>query len=128
MRAQLRICAPVAATAVLLTGLVAVSASPAAGRTPGHTKKQAERNLPRVVAHKWGRRLPDLVDPRTGLLKDNVRSICRGRGQLLHGKRFRRFACIVRPWPFRTQQQLHVMYRAFSNNRFSIRRTTVRPS
>jgi hypothetical protein len=122
MRVRLRICASVALTAVLMMGLVAVSASPAASPRAGHTKKQAERNLLRVAALRWSHgRIPDLIDARTGLLKDNVRSICRGRGRLLHGKRFHRFACVLRPWPFQAQQELHVTYLALSNTRFAVR-------
>jgi hypothetical protein len=110
-------------TAVLVVALVAASVSPATGLRSGHTKKQAERNVLRVAAQRWGHvRIPDLVDARTGLLKDNVRSICRGRGGMLQGKRFNRFACVLRPWPFQTRQQLQVTYRALSNTRFQLRR------
>jgi hypothetical protein len=122
MRLCLRISIPVALMGVLLMAPAAASASPAAGPRLGHTKKQAERNLLRVAAQRWGHgRIPDLVDARTGLLKDNVRSICRGRGGMLHGKRFNRFACVLRPWPFQTRQQLHVTYRALANMRFQLR-------
>jgi hypothetical protein len=103
--------------------LLAASASPAANQLSGHTKKQAERNLLRVAAQSWRHgRMPDLVDARTGLLKDNVRSICRGQGSMLRGKRFNHFACVLRPWPFQTRQQVHVTYRAVSNTRFQLRR------
>ena len=83
MGVRLRICAPVAGTAVLVVmALLAASASPAANQLSGHTKKQAERNLLRVAAQSWRHgRMPDLVDARTGLLKDNVRSICSGRDE-----------------------------------------------
>jgi hypothetical protein len=121
MGVRLRICAPVAVTAVLVIALVAASASPASGSRPGHTKKQAERNVLRVAAKRWGDgRIADLLDARTGLLKDNVRSICRGRGSMLQGKRFNRFACVLRPWPFLTRQQFQLMYRALSNTRFQL--------
>jgi hypothetical protein len=121
MRAQLRIHASIA-LATMILGLVGMSVSPAAGATSGHTKKQAERNLLRVAATRWSHgRISGLVDARTGLLKDNVRSICTGQGSVLKGKRFHSFACVLRPWPFRARQELHVTYRALSSTRFQLR-------
>jgi hypothetical protein len=124
---RLRIRVPVAAAAVILMGLVVVTASSAATGTTAHTKLQAERNLLRVAAQRWGHaRIPDLVDARTGLLKNNVRSICRGQGGGQKGKRFHRFACVLRPWPFQTRQELHLTYRALSSTRFQLRWVRVR--
>jgi hypothetical protein len=122
MEVRLRICTPVALAAVLMMGLVAGPASPAANAGLGHTKEQAELNLLRVAAQSQGHgRIPDVIDARTGLLKDNVRSICSGRGRVLKHKRFRRFACILRPWRFQVRQELHVTYRALSDTRFHLR-------
>jgi len=122
MGVRLRICTPVASATVLIMGLVAVPTSPAASAGLGHTKKQAELNLLRMAAQSRGHgRIPELVDERTGLLKNNVRSICSGRGHVLKGKRFREFACVLRPWPFRVRQELHVTYRALSSTRFHLR-------
>jgi hypothetical protein len=122
----MKLASRISVRAVLYVSLVGVVfAAPAfhAGSPgAGHTKRQAERNLLRVTAEKLGhQRIPDLVDARTGLLKDNVRSICRGQGRVLQGKRFRRFACILRPWPFHRRQELHVAYRALSSTRFHLR-------
>jgi hypothetical protein len=104
----MKLASRVSVVAILYVSLVgAVFAAPefhAGSPGAGHTKRQAERNLLRVTAEKLGhQRLPDLVDARTGLLNDNVRSICSGRGRVLQGKRFSRFACILRPWPFDTR-------------------------
>jgi hypothetical protein len=51
-------------------------------------------------------RIINVDDARTGLLKNNVRSTCSGRGRVLKGKRFRHLTCILRLWPFRVQQEL----------------------
>jgi hypothetical protein len=122
----MKLASRISVLAVLYVSLVgAVFAAPefhAVSPSAGHTKRQAERNLLRVTADELGhQRIPDLVDARTGLLSDNVRSICSGRGRVLQGKRFSRFACILRPWPYQTRQELHVTYRALSNTRFHVR-------
>jgi hypothetical protein len=122
----MKLASRISVLAVLYLSLVgAVFAAPefqAGSPAAGHTKRQAERNLLRVTAENLDhQRIPDLVDARTGLLKDNVRSICSGRGRVLQGTRFRRFACILRPWPFQTRQELHVAYRALSSTRFHLR-------
>jgi hypothetical protein len=41
---------------------------------------------------------------------------------MMRGKQFNRFACVLRPWPYQTGQQLQVTYRALSNTRFQLRR------
>ena len=67
-------------TPLALVGTAAPVA--AAVTTPAHTKKQAEINVLRVVAQKFGaRRLPGLVNPRTHLLADNTEAVCYGRGK-----------------------------------------------
>jgi hypothetical protein len=85
----------------------------------GHTKQQAERNLLQIAERSWkSERLPDLIDPSTYLLRDNVRAICEGRGQELHDCRFRLFRCVLEPWPAHGRQELYVTYRALANGRF----------
>jgi hypothetical protein len=122
----MKVTSRISVLAVLYASLVgAAFAAPefhAGSPGAGHTKRQAERNLLRVGEQNLShQRIPDLVDARTGLLKDNVRSICSGRGRLLQGKRFHRFACVLRPWPFQKQHELHVTYCALSNRRFAVR-------
>jgi hypothetical protein len=127
MKLASRISVVVALYVSLVGAVFAAPAFHAGSPGAGHTKRQAERNVLRVAAQDLGhQRIPDLVNARTGLLKDNVRSICNGRGRALQGKRFRRFACILRPWPFQARQELHVTYRALSNRRFQVRWARVR--
>jgi hypothetical protein len=109
-----------ALAAALAATLVAASTSQA--RTPGmpaQTKQTAERNVVRVAPHSWNhRRIAALVDERTGLLRNNVRAICRGRGPRYSGKRYARFVCLLRPWPAAGRQELLVTYRARAHGRF----------
>jgi hypothetical protein len=94
----------------------------AAVTTPAHTKKQAEVNVLRVVAQKFGaRRLRGLVDPRTRLLADNTEAVCYGRGKRRSRNRYSRFACIVRPNVHAARQGLYVSYRALARGHFTIR-------
>jgi hypothetical protein len=103
--------------------LVAVISPVAASvTTPAHTKRQAEVNVLRVVAQKFGaRRLPGLVNPRTHLLADNTESVCYGRGKRRARNRYSRFVCVVRPNLHASRQGLLVGYRALSRGRFTIR-------
>jgi hypothetical protein len=116
---------------LLLAGLLALATSaPAAGiaaRPPAQTKRQAEVNVLRVVAAKWGRRrLPGLVNARTHLLVDNTEAVCRGRGTRYAGKRYSRFVCVVRPHVHTPRQGLYVGYRALPRGRFQVRWLTYR--
>lgn len=101
-----------------------VSASPSQARptrVAAQTKRTAERNVVRVATRSWNhRRIAALVDERTGLLRNNVRAICHGRGQRNSGRRYARFVCVLRPWPVAGQQELFVTYRALSQRRFRI--------
>jgi hypothetical protein len=58
------------------------------------------------------------IDRRTGLLKDNVQVICRGRG-MSAGRRYQRFVCTVRA--HRAGHQLRIAYRAAALDRFYLR-------
>lgn len=84
-------------------------------------KRVAERNVVRIVPRSWPHsRIPMLIDAQTGLLRNNVRASCHGRGERYRGNRYVRFVCVLRPWPLAGQQQLFVTYRAFAHNRFSV--------
>jgi len=107
-------------TPLALVGIAAPVA--AAVTTPAHTKKQAEVNVLRVVARKFGaRRLPGLVNPRTRLLADNTEAVCYGRGKRRASRRYSRFVCVVRPHVHTRGQGLYVSYRASAKGRFRIR-------
>ena len=103
--------------------LVAMAAPVSAAVTiPAHTKKQAEVNVLRVVAQKFGvRRLPGLVDRRTRLLANNTEAVCYGRGKRRASNRYSRFVCVVRPNVHTARQGLFVSYRALARRKFSIR-------
>lgn len=94
----------------------------AAARLPGHTKREAEVNVLRTVAHRWGRRnLPGIVDPHTHLLLDNTEAVCHARGKRRSPKHFARFDCVVRPHVHRRRQGLYVRYRARAHDGFTVR-------
>jgi len=96
---------------------------------PAQTKDVAERNLMRIAPRSWSHsRIPMLVDAETGLLRNNVRSICHGRGERYPGNRFARFVCVLRPWPLAGQKQLFVTYRALARGRFRIHWVRLRPA
>jgi hypothetical protein len=93
-----------------------------AARPTGQTKREAEVNVLRTVARKWGHRsLPGILDPRTHLLLDNTEAVCHARGKPRTARRFTRFACVVRPHAHRRHQGLYVSYRARPNDGFTIR-------
>jgi hypothetical protein len=88
---------------------------------PAHTKDVAERNVMRITPRSWPHsRIPMLIDVQTGLLRNNVRAICQGRGERYRGSRYARFVCVLRPWPLAGQQQLFVTYRASAHGRFRV--------
>jgi hypothetical protein len=102
---------------------VAIVIPPAveAARLPGHTKREAEVNVLRTVARKWGRRsLPGIVNARTHLLLDNTEAVCYGRGKPRAPRRYTRFACVVRPHTHRRRQGLYVSYQTRPNDGFTI--------
>jgi len=106
---------------VVLTVIVTTVASPAAAataRVPAQTKAQAEVKVLRAVARTWRKRIPDLVDPRTHLVRNNTQAICRGRGKRYTGRRYARFVCVIRPQIHRRHEGLYVAYRALRNGRF----------
>lgn len=53
----------------------------------GHTKRQAEANVLKIIPRAWKHsRILGLIDSRTGLLCNNVRPVCNGRGPRSHGR------------------------------------------
>lgn len=120
----MRLAPRISVSAILYLSLVGtVFAAPpfdAGSPRAGHTKSQAERNLLCVAAQNLGKRRHDLVDTRTGLLKNNVRAVCKSRGRR-HGRAgFSRFVCVLRPWPSQGRQELVVTYRALPHARFRL--------
>ena len=83
------------------------------------TKRHAELDVLRLTPRAWKHsRIRDLVDPRSGLLRNNVRAICRGRGKASAGGRYRRFLCVVRRWPAHGRQELYITYRVLAGGAF----------
>jgi hypothetical protein len=75
-------------------------------RPPSHaaTKGDAERAV-LLLAQRYGAtKAPQLVDPATGLLRNNVQAVCRKSTG-------RSFLCVVRPARHRTGEGLYVRYR-----------------
>jgi hypothetical protein len=100
---------------------VAVPAQAHRGSVPAHMKQVAERNVIRIAPRRLPHtRIPMLIDVQTGLLRNNVRAICHGRGERYRGSRYARFVCVLRPWPLAGQQQLFVTYRACAHGRFRV--------
>jgi hypothetical protein len=84
------------------------------------SKSIAERNVLRVTDGSWNhRRIRFLIDRRTGLLKNNVQAVCRGRGKR-HANGYRRFVCVVRPIHHRRHEGLYVSYRILPSGRCRI--------
>jgi hypothetical protein len=109
------------ATVAIATGatLAFVSGAPAQlERTASHSKGVAERNVLRIVPRSWSdKRLAVLIDSRTGLLKNNVQVVCKGRGTQVSARRYRRFVCAIRPFHSSGRQALIVSYRSLSSGR-----------
>lgn len=92
-----------------------------AKQPPAHSKRRAERNVLLLVPRGWNaqaRRL-GLIDSRSNLLRNNVQAVCRGRGQRI-GTRYRRFTCVVKPWPQKGAAGLYLRYLAESRGRFHV--------
>ena len=94
----------------------------APSRAPDPKRVQAERDVLGFLQEERGRRwilrhpggrclLSRLFDPRTLLLRNNTRAICRrARGRQRRG----RFYCIVRPARHRLHEGLHLRYVRYS--------------
>jgi hypothetical protein len=117
MNLRLMIC--IAAFAVSAGVVAAPPASAVPTHVAAHTKRQAEQNVLRIAARSWNHaRIPDLIDPRTQLLRNNVRAICSGRGAQVGKHGYRRFLCVLHPWPARGRQELYVTYRVLPDGGF----------
>lgn len=112
---------------LLLTASLLVTALPpiAAGapvRT--HVKRQAERNVLRVLAHVWPNlsTREKLVDERSGLLRDNIETTCRARHARTE-RRSRSFSCTVRAQLATNLVVLDVRYEVLRRKGFRLRLT-----
>jgi hypothetical protein len=105
---------------MLLVILVAAPSTEGVVSPPGHTKKQAEVNVLRLVAKRWKAwRRSGLVNPHTHLLADNTEAVCSGRGTS-RAKRYQRFLCVVRPHVHHGRQGLWLRYRAIPKGRCKV--------
>jgi len=85
-----------AAIGTLITAALVVTSNSAGtpARAETHTKRAAEAKILQIAARSWNhRRIADLIDRRTGLLRNNVRASCRGRGR--GGGGYHRFICVL---------------------------------
>lgn len=110
-----RLSARTLVVAVLLAAL-AVGVAVAA-RTPAQARAVAERNVLRVLGHNWNpRRIPQLVNARTGLARDNVQATCRHRRHARAGV----YSCVVRPGDPADGTRLYLRYRQLTAKRFVV--------
>lgn len=95
----------------LLVPLAAQSAT-----APTQTKRHAERNLLRAtrMLARWH---VGLVDPRTGLLRQNTTAACTGKGTRRNGG-YHRFVCVLH----HKKTTVRVLYVAQSGNGFEAHR------
>jgi hypothetical protein len=109
-----------AAIGTLVTAALVITSSSAGtpARPATQTKRAAESKILQIAARSWNHhRIADLIDARTGLLRNNVRATCRARGRGDGGGRYHSFVCVLRPWPAKRKQALDVTYRALSHGR-----------
>lgn len=98
--------------AVFLVAGVAVAA-----RTPAQARAVAERNVLRVLGHNWNpRRIPQLVNGRTGLARDNVQATCHRARHTKAGI----FNCVVRPGDRADKTRLYLRYRQLTAKKFVV--------
>jgi hypothetical protein len=102
--------------AALLAAFVAVGVAVAA-RTPAQARAVAERNVLRALGRNWNpRRIPQLVNARTGLARDNVQAKCRRVPHTKAGV----FNCVVRPGDTSDRTRLYLRYRQLTAKRFVV--------
>jgi hypothetical protein len=112
----LRLSARTAIVTVLLSALAAAGVAVAA-RTPPQARAVAERNVLRVLGRNWNpRRIPQLVNARTRLPRDNVQATCH---QTRHAKPGS-FTCVVRPGDRSDRTRLYLRYRQLTAGRFVV--------
>jgi hypothetical protein len=88
-----------------------------AARTPSQARGTAERNVLRVLGRDWNpRRIPQLVNARTGLTRDNVHARCLQKAHAKAGV----FNCVVRPGDPSDHTRLYLRYRQLTPKRFVV--------
>jgi len=88
-----------------------------AARTPAQARAVAERNVLRVLGHNWNpRRIPQLVNARTRLARDNVHATCRHKLHAGPGV----FNCVVRPGEQSDKTRLYLRYHQLTATRFVV--------
>jgi len=88
-----------------------------AARTPAQARAVAERNVLRVLGHNWNpRRIPQLVNARTRLARDNVHATCRHKARA----KARVFSCVVRPGDRSNTTRLYLLYHQLTATRFVV--------
>lgn len=107
---------------ILLTALLCALLGSAGGtawgsRTPAQARAVAERNVLRALGHNWNpRRIPQLVNARTGLARDNVQARCHQARRRTAGS----FICVVRPGDPSDGTRLYLRYQQLSPKRFVV--------
>jgi hypothetical protein len=102
--------------AAVLAALVAAGVA-AAARTPAQARALAERNVLRALGHNWNpKRIPQLVNAKTRLPRDNVQATCR---RVRHTKASV-FNCVVRPGDPADRTRLYLRYRQLTATRFVV--------
>ena len=102
--------------AVVLAALVAAGVAVAA-RTPAQARAVAERNVLRALGRNWNpRRIPQLVNARTHLPRDNVQASCHRVAHTKAGI----FNCVVRPGDAHEKTRLYLRYRQLTATKFVV--------
>ena len=102
--------------AAVLAALVAAGVA-AGARTPTQGRAVAERNVLRVLGRNWNpRRIPQLVNARTHLARDNVQATCHRAPHTKAGV----FNCVVRPGDSSDKTRLYLRYRQLTATKFVV--------
>jgi hypothetical protein len=111
---------PLTTTATTTRPATAVPSAPGKGAATKaspmpSTKRGVEQKVVSLILSAPARKLPrNLVDPTTGLVKNNVQVVCTKRAQ-------RSFLCAVRPPSVRASGALYVRYRTGTNGHATFR-------
>jgi hypothetical protein len=102
--------------AAVLAAFLAVGVAVAA-RTPAQARAVAERNVLRALGRNWNpQRIPQLVNARTRLARDNVQARCHRTPHTKAGV----FTCVVRPGDSSDKTRLYLRYRQLTAKRFVV--------
>ena len=105
------------ARTLMLAVVLALVGVAVAARTPAQARAVAERNVLRVLGHNWNpRRIPQLVNARTKLARDNVHATCHRTPHTEAGV----FTCVVRPGNPADKTRLYLRYRQLTATRFVV--------